>query len=168
MKLREELLKEHSLIHAQQISAWAVESKANLKELMAAFFSKEKLIAQRASWAAGKAYELKPGWFKAYIPALIGCLDKPIHGSVRRNSLRILQTLEVPEACSGKLIDVLFQLLTDAKTESAVKAFGMSVAFNIVQHYPELRQELKIIIEDQLPFATPSFKSRAKKIINKL
>jgi hypothetical protein len=168
MKLKEELLKEHSLIHAQKISIWAVESKSNLKQLMDAFFSKEKLVVQRASWSASKAYELKPQWFEAYIPHLIACLDKPIHGSVRRNSLRILQTMDIPESYSGKLIDTLFALLADSKTESAVKAFGMTVAYNIIQHYPELKSELKIIIEDQLPFATPSFKSRAKKIINNL
>lgn len=168
MKLKEALLKEHSLIQAEQISVWATASKSNLKQLMQAFFSKEKLVAQRASWSAGKAYELKPDWFEAYLPQLIDCLDEPIHGSVRRNSLRILQTMEIPESYSGKLIDTLFSLLLDSKTESAIKAFGMSVAFNIIQHYPELKSELKIIIEDQLPFATPSFKARSKKIINKL
>ena len=168
MKPKEELLKEHSLIHAQKISLWAVESKSNLKQLMSAFFGKEKIVVQRASWSASKAYELKPEWFEAYIPQLIDCLDKPIHGSVRRNSLRILQTMEIPESYSGKLIDILFSLLMDPKTESAVKAFGMSVAYHITQQHPELKNELKIIIEDQLPFAAPSFKSRAKKIINNL
>ncbi len=168
MKLKEELLKEHNLHHTQKISLWAIESKPNLKQLMNAFFGKEKIVVQRASWAASKAYDLKPEWFDAYIYQLIDSLDKPIHGSVRRNSLRILQTMEIPESYRGKLIDTLFSLLADSKTERAVKAFGMRVAYNIIQHYPELKAELKIIIEDQLPFATPSFKSRAKKIIKKL
>ncbi|MGN6647719.1 MAG: hypothetical protein ACTHJT_14450 [Cytophaga sp.] len=168
MNLKEELEKEHSLVQANRISHWAVESKANLKQLMKAFFGREKLQAQRASWSASKAHELKPQWFDTYIPELIACLEKPIHGSVRRNSLRMLQTMEVPEELQGVLIDQLFKLLMDSKTESAVKAFGMSTAYNIVVHYPELKQELKIIIEDQLPYATPSFKSRAKKIIKKL
>lgn len=168
MKLKDELLKEHSLIQATKISQWAVESKSNLKELMQAFFGKEKLLVQRASWSASKAYELKPEWFESYIPQLIRCLEKPIHESVRRNSLRMLQTMEIPESLQGELIHILFTLLMDTKTESAAKAFGMSVANNIVQQYPELKSELKIIIEDQLPYATPSFKSRANKIIKKL
>lgn len=168
MNLKEELLKEHSLVQAKKISLWAVESKSNLKQLMAVFFGKEKLLVQRASWSASKAHELKPDWFHNYIPQLIACLEKPIHGSVRRNSLRMLQTMEIPESLRGKLIDILFSLLMDPKTESAVKAFGMTVASNIAEEYPELKNELKIIIEDQLPYATPSFKSRAKKIIKKL
>jgi len=168
MNIKDELLKEHSLIQATKISQWAVESKSNLKQLMHAFFGKEKRMVQHASWAASKAYELKPEWFESYIPQLISSLEKPIHGSVRRNSLRIMQTMNIPEALEGELIDILFTLLMDTKTESAVKAFGMSVASNIAQKHPELKNELKIIIEDQLPYATPSFKSRAKKIIKNL
>jgi hypothetical protein len=168
MQLREELLKEHSLKQATKISTWAVDSKDNLKQLMNAFLGTEKIVVQRASWAASKAYDLKPQLFGTYIPQLIKCLDEPIHGSVRRNSLRILQSMQIPEAHQGKLIDTLFKLLQDPKEESAVKAFAMTAAYNIVQHFPELGHELKIIIEDQLPFATPSFRSRAKKITKKL
>ena len=76
--------------------------------------------------------------------------------------------MQIPEEYQSQLIDQLFELLSDPKEESAVKAFAMTVAYNVVKQYPELGQELKIIIEDQLPYATPSFKSRAKRIINKL
>ena len=168
MDLKEALLKEHSLVQATKISSWALESKSNLKQLMQAFFGKEKISVQRASWAASKAYDVKPEWFDVYLPQLITCLEKPIHGSVRRNSLRMMQTMQIPEEYQSKLIDTLFGLLSDPKEESAVKAFAMTVAYNLVKQYPELGQELKIIIEDQLPYATPSFKSRAKRIINKL
>ena len=168
MDLKEALLKEHSLIQATKISSWAVESKANLKQLMQAFFGKDKTLVQRASWSASKAYDLKPELFDVYLLQLITCLEKPIHGSVRRNSLRIMQSMAVPEEYQSQLIDTLFELLSDPKEESAVKAFAMTVAYNVVKQYPELGQELKIIIEDQLPYATPSFKSRAKRIINKL
>lgn len=168
MDLKEALLKEHSLVQATKISSWALESKSNLKQLMQAFFGKEKTLVQRASWAASKAYDVKPELFDSYLPQLIACLEKPIHGSVRRNSLRMMQTMQIPEEHQSKLIDTLFALLSDPKEESAVKAFAMTVAYNLVKQYPELGQELKIIIEDQLPYATPSFKSRAKRIINKL
>lgn len=168
MDLKEALLKEHSLAHTTKISLWAVESKTNLKQLMQAFFSKEKILVQRASWAASKAYDLKPEWFDMYLFQLITCLEKPIHGSVRRNSLRMMQTMDIPEEYQSQLIDQLFELLSDPKEESAVKAFAMTVAYNVVKQYPELGKELKIIIEDQLPYATPSFRSRAKRITNKL
>jgi hypothetical protein len=168
MDLKEALLKEHSLAQTIKISLWAAQSKANLRQLMQAFFGKDKIPVQRASWAASKVYELKPEWFDIYLPKLITSLEKPIHGSVRRNSLRIMQTMQIPEEYQSQLIDQLFKLLSDPKEESAVKAFGMTVAYNVVKQYPELGQELKIIIEDQLPYATPSFKSRANKISKKL
>ena len=168
MNLKEGLLKEHSLVQATIISSWAIESKTNLKHLMQVFFGKDKILVQRASWAASKAYDLKPEWFDTYLLQLITCLDKPIHGSVRRNSLRIMQTMHIAEEYQSQLIDTLFELLSDPKEESAVKAFALTVAYNIVKLYPEIGKELKIIIEDQLPYASPSFKSRVNKIIKKL
>jgi hypothetical protein len=168
MNLKEALLKEHSLVQVTKISVWAIESKANLKKLMQEFFGKDKIRVQRASWAASKAHDLKPEWFNIYQFQLITCLEKPMHGSVRRNSLRMMQSMRIPEEYQSQLIDTLFELLSDPKEESAVKAFAMTVAFNIVQQHPEIGKELKIIIEDQLPYATPSFKSRAKRIIKKL
>ena len=168
MNLKKALLKEHSLIQTTKISSWAVESKTNLKQLMQLFSCKDKILVQRASWAASKAYDLKQIWFDTYLPKLITCLEKPIHGSVRRNSLRMMQTMQIPEEYQSQLIDQLFKFLSDPKEESGVKAFAMIVAYNVVKQYPELGEELKIIIEDQLPYATPSFKSRANKIIKKL
>lgn len=168
MNLKEGLLKKHSLVQATIISSCAIESKTNLKQLMQACFGKDKILVQRASWSASKAYDLKPEWFDTYLLELITCLDKPIHGSVRRNSLRIMQTMHIAEEYQSQLIDKLFGLISDPKEESAVKAFAMTVACNIVKRHPDLVQELKIIIEDQLPYSTPSFKSRANKIIKKL
>ena len=60
MNLEEALLKEHSFVQATKISYWAVESKTNLKQLMQVFFGKEKILVQRASWAASKAYDINP------------------------------------------------------------------------------------------------------------
>lgn len=168
MNLRNELLKEHSVTQAIRISEWALQDKKHMKELMTIFFSKEPRIAQRAAWAASKAYEIKPKWFSVYIPTLIHVLSEETHGGVRRNSLRMLQSMDVPEEYHGELVDTTFRILSDPKEDIAVKAFAMTVAFNHLHYYPELKQEFKLIIEDQLPYASAAIKSRAAKILVKL
>jgi hypothetical protein len=49
-----------------------------------------------------------------------------------------------------------------------VKAFSLSILSNLSADYPEIRGELKIIIEEQWEHATPAFRSRAKKILKSM
>lgn len=168
MNLKEALLEEHSLVNTIKIRDWAMQSKVNLKKLMLLFLGQEKKCAQRASWVASKVHDIKPEWMIPYIPQLIVALEKPIHGSIRRNCLRMMQNMHIEEENQGKLLEIVFERLMDAKEELAVKAFAMTVAYNLVQTYPELQLELKVIIQDQLPYSTPSFKSRANKILRKI
>jgi hypothetical protein len=56
----------------------------------------------------------------------------------------------------------------DPKEPIAVRVFSMSVLANITRHEPDLKKELRIIIEDQLPFASAGFRARAKKVLKEL
>ena len=168
MNLRAELLKEHSLVQATKICAWATRDQKHLQELMNIFFSAEPLYAQRAAWAASKVFEAKPEWFSPYIPKLISLLSRDTHDGVRRNALRILQFVEIPEASSGEAVDAAFRLLSSPQEAIAVKVFAMTVIHNQIRRYPELKQELRILLEDQLPYSGPGFRSRAAKILKDL
>jgi hypothetical protein len=44
----------------------------------------------------------------------------------------------------------------------------MTVLSRIAAFHPELKNELRIIIEDTLPFASAAFISRAKKVLPQL
>ena len=44
----------------------------------------------------------------------------------------------------------------------------MSVLLKIVRRYPELKQELKQLIEDQMPFGSAGFVSRGKRVLKAL
>ncbi len=66
------------------------------------------------------------------------------------------------------MADSCFTFLSDPKEPIAVKVFSMSVLANITKKQPELRDELRIVIEDQLPYSTPAFKSRGGKILKEL
>ncbi len=88
--------------------------------------------------------------------------------AVKRNTLKILQFVDIPEDLLGITADICFRLLNDGKEPIAVKVFAMTVIFNIVKKYPELNEELKISIEEQMPFASAGFKSRGNKILKAL
>jgi hypothetical protein len=169
VNLREEILKEHSKPHALVIANHACKSKNNFKELMKYFLDDEYRLAQRAAWSVSWAARQKPEMIFPHIKDLVEVLHrKNVHDTVIRNSVRVLQEIEIPEKYQGEVMDACFQFLESPSTAVAIKAFAMTTLFNLSKKYPEIKSELKLIIEDRLEHETAAFKSRAKKILPKL
>ena len=169
MNLREEILKEHSKPHALAIANYACESKKNFKELIKCFLDDEYRLSQRAAWSVSWAAKKNPEMIYPHIKDLVFALQKKnVHDAVIRNSVRVLQETEVPEKFHGKVMDACFHFLEKPSTPVAIKAFALTTLFNLSKKYPEVKSELKLIIEDSLEHETAAFQSRAKKILPKL
>ena len=169
MILREEILKEHSKTHALTIANYACESKESFKELMQCFLDDEYRLAQRAAWSVSWAAKEKPDMIYPHIKDLVSVLQKKnVHDAVIRNSVRVLQEIEIPEKYHGEVMNACFEFLEKPSTPVAIKAFSLTTLFNLSKDYPEIKPELKLIINDRLDYETAAFKSRAKKILPQL
>lgn len=145
MNLREEILKEHSKSNALMIADYACESKKNFKELMKCFLDKEYHLAQRAAWSVSWAAQKKPGMILPHIKDIVAVLHKKnVHDAVIRNSVRVLQEIEIPEKYQGEVMDACFQFLESLSTAVAIKAFAMTTLFNLSKKYPEINTPVKI------------------------
>ena len=85
--------------------------------------------------------------------------------AIKRNTVRLLQKQEIPEESQGILLDKCLEYLTSAQETTAVKAFSMTIVHRLTKTYPELKPELKIVIEDLIQYATPGVVNRGKKIL---
>lgn len=168
MNLEKELLKGHSRPIAIRIAQWAAKDKANMAQLMEAFFSNEYRLTQRAAWSVNFVYEQAPEMLNPYLKKMIKNLKQPVHDAVKRNTVRILQFVKIPTALEGEAVDVCFTLMADPKEAIAIKVFAMTVIFNLLPKYPELKNEFVVLIEDELPYASAAYKSRATKFLKKL
>ena len=88
--------------------------------------------------------------------------------ALKRNTIRMMQFVSIPSTHQGKVWDLCFRFLLDRSETIAVKVFAMSVAEILSRNIRELRQELVIVIEDQLPYSGPAFRSRAAKVLKAL
>ncbi|HEX5153212.1 MAG TPA: hypothetical protein VFW07_17300 [Parafilimonas sp.] len=171
MNIHEELLKEknYSKPQALKISAYACSSPKHFRELMQCFLSNEYRLAQRAAWSAGWAAQRSPELITPYIKDLVDQLSrKDVHNAVIRNSVRILQKLEIPESLHGELMNSCFAFIESPTTPVAIKAFSMTTLFNLSGIYPEIKHELRLIIEERWNHETAAFKSRGKHILKAL
>ncbi|MEO6252171.1 MAG: hypothetical protein ABIO79_02665 [Ferruginibacter sp.] len=169
MNLREEILKEHSKAQCTKIVNWVGADQKRFDALFDLFLNEEYRIVQRASWAVSNCVMAHPGFIHKHWLKLINNLKKPgLHDAVKRNSIRLMQDIEIPEKYHGQVMNTCFEYMESPTETLAVKVFSMSVLGKLAKKYPEIKTELKLLIEDQLPHQTAGFKSRGKKILQQL
>lgn len=169
MDIRESLLEEHSKSQAQRIAAWIENDPERFAGLITLMLEDEYRVAQRAAWVVTHCLEKNPHLLEPHLEAMVYNLRRPgQHNAIRRNTLRALQYVDIPEELWGETADVAFDLLIDPNEPAAIRVFAMTVIWNICQHVPELSQELKLIIEDQWEHATAGFRSRGRKILKEM
>jgi len=163
MNLKEEILKEHSKKQCNKIVEWVGTEKKKIDELFHLFLHGEYRITQRAAWPLSYCAIAHPQLMKDNFEKLIDNLKRPkLHDSIKRNSIRLLQSMDIPEELEGDVMGICFKYLESPDEAVAIKAFSLSVLSNLAKKYPEIIPEIKLLINKQLPYQSAAFKSRAK------
>lgn len=166
MDLYKTLTSGHSRANTDRIVSYISDDPERFAALFGLFKKGEYTIIQRAAWAVSNCTLKFPELVFPYLGELVLYLKKEnIHDAVKRNILRILQGVAIPEQQEGDLMDICFRFLLNKKEPVAIRVFSMQVLANLSRRYPEIRPELRVIIEDELPFAKPGFASRGRKIL---
>lgn len=167
--LTEQILAEHSKAQTMRIVRWVGHDAARLEVLMEIFLGNEYRLTQRAAWAVRYVGENAPELIAPWLPKLVARLRQPgIHDAVKRNVLNVFEPLEIPEHLQDELADLCFGYLADPKEALAIRCASMTVLEKICQKVPELKPELRLLIEEHFEHGTAGYKSRAKKILKNL
>ena len=166
MNLREAILKEHSKKQCAKIVKWVGSDQERFDELFNLFLHDEYLVVQRSAWPVSYCVQDNPGFIKKHYSKLLKNLGKKgIHEAVKRNTVRLLQYVEIPVKFHGQVMDTCFNFINSATEAVAVKAFSLTVLQNLAKQYPEIINEIKLVIEERWDHETSAFKSRAKNIL---
>lgn len=169
MKLREEILKEHSKEQTVKIVHWVNNNQERFDELFELFIKDEYRVVQRAAWPLSYCVIEHSELIKKHFSRLIKNLQKPaLHSAVKRNTIRLLQDITIPKKYQGAVMDICFRYIASPDEAVAVKAFSLTVLQNLSKTYPEILPEIKLLIEERWDHETSAFKSRAKKILGKV
>lgn len=166
--LKEEILKEHSKAQCTAIVNWVGASQQRFDELFKLFLNDEYRVVQRAAWPVSYCVIAHPQFIKKHWTALVKNLQKPnLHNAVKRNSIRLLQDISIPEKYQGSIMDICFNYLQSPTEAVAVKAFSLTVLNNLAKQYPEIIPEVQLILEDQAQCLTAALKVRAREFLKK-
>lgn len=166
MNLLAEIQAQHSQKQRDVIVKWIGRSQHRFDQLFHIFLQGDSCESQRASWPLSNAVLAHPHFILPHFAALLKNLLKPgIHDAVKRNSLRLMQDVEIPEQFHGEVMNICFDYISAMNEKPAIKAFSLTVLQNLMKIYPDIKHEVKTIIESQWDYESPAFKSRAKKIL---
>ncbi len=169
MNLETEILREHSKRQTLRIAKWVGSDKRRFRELMDLFLNGEYRVTQRAAWIVKHCADDHTELVLPYFDKMVDRMLEPgVHVAVKRNVARILQDVEIPRRLAGKIATICFDMFGSAKEPIAVKVFSMTVLANIARQEPELKNEIRILIEQQMPTGSAGFRSRGMKILKRL
>jgi hypothetical protein len=169
MDLKKEILKGHNKVQTNKIVRYVGNDPEKFADLVNVFLAGPYRVTQRAAWPLSNCVENHPELILPHMKQILHKLKKPdIHDAVKRNTVRLLQFIDIPKRFHGQITDLCFQYLTDTKEPVAIRVFAMTVLARISQSHPELKSELKIVIEDNLAYASPAFTSRSRKVLKEL
>jgi len=158
--LRNQLLAELSRRNTDLITQWVIENTEAVDPLIELVFSNEEKVAPRASWVLEKLSEIQNEPIKPYISRVIAALPDIKSSGTRRTLAKVLMLHSIPENQEGNMLDFCITMIESPKEPVAVKANCMTIVFNILPKYPDLKNEIFAIIEDQIPYNSVGFKSR--------
>lgn len=151
MDIASTLMKEHSKAQTMKVVKYVGADKNRFKELMQIFFKNEYRLQQRSAWPVSYCAEYHPELVMPYLGKMIEVLTRnDVHPSLKRNVVRVLQMIDIPEKHMGKAADYCFRLLNSPAEPIAVKAFSITVLTNIALKHPDLKHELISAAEHEL------------------
>jgi hypothetical protein len=169
MNLKQSLPERYSKEDFKEIIDWINGSSEHFSELMEIFFDGN---TRKNQYAASVMIHCIDKWnylLNPYLERLILNLQNDgLHDAIKRNTVRVLQDVEIPENLHGTVVDICFKYLQNPSEAIAIKVFSMTIIHHLTKKYPELIEELRFILEEQLPFQTAGFRSRAGKILRDL
>lgn len=168
MNIREAILEEHSKKQTLKIVKYIGNDPARFAELVRIFLGDEYRVTQRAAWVVSHCIQQHPELAKPHLEKFIKNLAKPgLHDAVKRNTLKVLEDIDIPGKMQGPVVDLCFKVLA-GQDPVAIKVYAMTALVNICRKEPELKNEVKMVIEEILPFGSPAILSRGKRTLKEL
>jgi len=169
MNLQKSLPESASQKEFQKIIEWIDGSPEHFAALIEIFFEHD---IRKNQYAASIMIHCVEKWDYLLTPYLekliLNLRNDNLKDATKRNTVRVLQDVKIPENMHGILTDICFQYLQNPAEAIAIKVFSMTIIHNLTKQYPELKEELKFILEEQIPFQSVGFRNRAGKILKDL
>jgi hypothetical protein len=161
-RIQNQLMAELSRQNIDLVAHFAKENPEAIHYLLEMTFAEDEKLSMRASWTLEKLSEQNPGILNDKLHYILKNLEKIRHSSTKRTLTKVLMFHAIPETYEGMLLNFCITGIESPKEPIAVKANCMSLVFKLLPKYPDLKNEIYTLIEDQIPNNSVGFGARYK------
>ncbi|APD07114.1 hypothetical protein UJ101_01598 [Flavobacteriaceae bacterium UJ101] len=169
MNIKKQLLAEHSKANCEKIASYIGKDAKKFDELVQLMIYEEHRIAQRASHTLQFCTDLHPSLVYPYTQSFIDILKQNPIDAVKRCITRSWEKITLPEEFQGEILQIAFDFVQNPQEAIAVRAYCITILFNITQTFSELQTELSLVLQDIIDYEnSPALLGRSKKVLKKL
>lgn len=168
MTLIQLLNKETNKENLKELILYTNLNEDRFKELMTLFFTDKKRLSQKSAWLISFSAQNQPQLLLPYFKKMIHLLKGDSPMVIIRNIVRTLQWIDIPENLLGETFDICYEFVAKVETPIAVKAFSMTILYNICVKEPDLKNEIIELIKIQMENGSKGIQSRGRKILKQL
>lgn len=145
------------------------DEQVRFDELISVFLGPDPEYARRAAWSVGYIVIKHPDMIYKWLPKVLENMEQPdLHPAIYRNTFRFLEVITVPQKHAATVVDMAFKFIMNAAMPPAIRAFAMTTAMNVTRSYPDLKDELTVVIEQVMTEPSPAIRSRGRRILAEL
>lgn len=165
-----QLLPDSSKNSIIQAAKYVINEPEIIESLIEFSFRQIPKLSARAARVVNECAVHNPQMILPYIQVIIDGLEATNDDSIRFNILHLLTIIPLPEdeIIMGRIAEICFDSLEMPTKKIAVKVYALEILKSIAFHYPEIVQEIKLIIQKQYDYVSIAFQSRANKVLSQL
>ncbi|MBI3233677.1 MAG: hypothetical protein HYZ42_06490 [Bacteroidetes bacterium] len=125
-------------------------------------------IGMRFSWMLGGLCEKHQDYIYPAISYLFLNREAIKINQFNRSLAKMFKLVGIPPEIEGEAVNELFIWLQSADSNLSTKTYSLQALHKLTQQHNELKNELKLILEDLNYIDAPSFRSHADKVLKEL
>ncbi len=168
MDIANQLLAELSRRNTDFVANYIGNDSEKFGQLIDLLFNGKVPIPQRAAWVVATIAEKHAELCLPYLVTIVERLEEFEHTGIHRCLLKVISEIDIPEQLQGKLYDICYEWLIIKTSPIAVKVYCMQILFNISEVEPDLKHELKLVIEELIDHESPGIQSKSRALMRRL
>ncbi len=140
----------------------------DFQELMDLATADKQPYSWRAAWLLSSCVDQNEALIREHIPAILARIEVA-NDSQKRDLIRVLLEVEVPEEVEGQLFDICINIWSKVNKIPSVRYSAIRLAIRIAERHPDLIQEIDIVTQEHfVESLSPGTKRSLLKILRKL
>lgn len=141
---------------------------SNLVHAYIAFALTDDKYAWRATWLLSHYSNKHTEILQNYVDKFIQSAKSIEANGHLRETLKIIYNLELNEEQISEVFDLCMTLLEDNKRQASVRMIAFNFVYRVAIKYPELQNEIEIIVENIKDYLSPGIIRSMRKRISKI